>query len=429
VNLLEGVVRARASMTLGLVTSVLLLCLSVLGEATGSQQTVEGISTQDLHEAILEGLKYHESLIRGLSVVEHSDVFELPCAWEDAVKEVVDDFEFAPPQGMHPAEVRRVEVDLASFDGARRRHLTSWRPERGGSARSPDVEVSSTYDGEVSMYLDMTSSHLARREGLTHSAFGEIVEGDPFFHGLGSLYSSVISRWYQYAPGYTLSGAAEKCGFEVISTDEMVGGRRCYLVEIKGSDELHELARRVWLDPERGFCPVRHVRFNAYTGQIQQVLFGVELREIGEGQWFPVEAKFLLYNGGDAPPVFNHYTTSEVQVGVDFEDGHFQIEFPLGTRVFDRRLGVNYYTGTDSNEMQRVAREAVVWADELWQQGPTEANLGVRDRMEERLERYEREGKIPESGSSRRRGLWPFAIAAGCCVGVVVLVRVLRRTR
>jgi len=125
-------------------------------------------------------------------------------------------------------------------------------------------------------------------------------------------------------------------------------GHECYFVQAVKPDGAKA---EIWMDPTIAWR-ARRVRYWGPDGTIWHEASG-EFKDCGNGVWYPVEGVFKLY--GNDPNSGERVVSNErklkveqVKLNADLTDQDFDIEFPLGTRLYyDHDREVGYIAGTE----------------------------------------------------------------------------------
>ena len=186
---------------------------------------------------------------------------------------------------------------------------------------------------------DGTEGRAYTRSAPNLSGHG-IISGQP--NGNLRIQSGMPSQFTYHmwqAEEGTLADVFQK-GAELVSTSEMIDGRRCALVLVSDHFGAKGVTERYWLDMERGFSLVRFERRD-YPGKVVWVLSDIVLKEVAPNLWYPVEGINYEPRTGRA----FKYHADTVMVNQGLPDSDFTLEFPPGTGVTDERNMTKYRTG------------------------------------------------------------------------------------
>jgi hypothetical protein len=122
----------------------------------------------------------------------------------------------------------------------------------------------------------------------------------------------------------------------------------CYFVQVA---QLDGAKAEVWIDPKIGWR-ARRVRYWGPDSTIWHET-SAEFKDCGNGTWYPVEGIFRLY--GNDPNSGQRVVSDErklkveqVKVNADLTIKDFEIQYPLGTRVYLYDTGESYIAGVTS---------------------------------------------------------------------------------
>jgi len=102
-----------------------------------------------------------------------------------------------------------------------------------------------------------------------------------------------------------------------------------------------QVIMRVYFSVDHGFTPVRFEYINGYGTPKEQVTrFDVNsLEQVANGLWFPSGGTI---SSSDKERINTFQATGKILVNQDLKDEDFDIEFPRGTKVYDRRQDKEY---------------------------------------------------------------------------------------
>lgn len=148
-----------------------------------------------------------------------------------------------------------------------------------------------------------------------------------------------------------------KPGLSVLPGQEKVGKRWCHVVEIRS------IGYRIWIDPERGFAPLRWCLYRVKRGKDgfslsldeirhEVVIDGPDLVEIAPNIWLPVRGRERVVDsfGNETLWIMRVERDAEgrydLRVNCNLADSVFRFQFPLGTRVVDIMSKREYVVGS-----------------------------------------------------------------------------------
>jgi hypothetical protein len=93
---------------------------------------------------------------------------------------------------------------------------------------------------------------------------------------------------------------------------------------------------RYFLDPERGFMPIRDDKINPATGKRYTFALVTNFRSCGDGRWFPERSlTFTLGNGPDGPPYrdVREIKLKSLDLDIELDESEFALTIPNGYTV------------------------------------------------------------------------------------------------
>jgi hypothetical protein len=172
--------------------------------------------------------------------------------------------------------------------------------------------------------------------------------------------------------------------------------------------------RNLYLDPRRGFLPVRFLATGARDNKVYQQAETLEMRGCSGGRWYPVRSVVFDPEG---PPPFRVevYDTLEFDVDQAPADAEFHVDIPAKTQVNTtglERKGPWYYMTTSA---ERVHGKDL---PQVFQR--------IVDSGEKRMAEREGSAGQPPTASTPSRGRLTFLVACAMvilamAVGLVVL--------
>jgi len=121
----------------------------------------------------------------------------------------------------------------------------------------------------------------------------------------------------------------------------LISGSELFPVELALEKESKDLTWRLFLDPSVGWLPRRVERL--VNGIVQKAYENSDFREVAPGVWFPFK---LVYRGapsGDDELTRCTFTVESMKLlESQLTNSEFELQFPNGTLVHDRVLGMAY---------------------------------------------------------------------------------------
>jgi hypothetical protein len=116
------------------------------------------------------------------------------------------------------------------------------------------------------------------------------------------------------------------------------------------ADILYETTDKTWMrvyfSVDHNYTPVRYEYIKGLTGdEVSLVVEVHSLKKVGQYLWFPSEG--VIYDTYDPNEADLYKATSNIIVNQGLEDSVFDIEFPLGTTVYDEIRGIKYTVPAD----------------------------------------------------------------------------------
>jgi hypothetical protein len=120
---------------------------------------------------------------------------------------------------------------------------------------------------------------------------------------------------------------------------ETVAGKLCHVIEITKGDILLD---KIWVAHECGMLPLKYER------NVNDRINGIEVEQVAEsnGIWYPVKA-YRVQDTERTGRVKYELIVHSFVPNVKVDDNTFRFDFPNGTRVDDKVLGVNYVAGVE----------------------------------------------------------------------------------
>jgi hypothetical protein len=146
-------------------------------------------------------------------------------------------------------------------------------------------------------------------------------------------------------PKESLSTTLENAESVKVVGTEKLNDSLCYVLDVRRKDD--SFKHRVWIDPAKGFG-VRKIKQERDSKlAIRTITILVKtFKKYGSGIFFPEEATYECHNfpeGSEPVLVFKKtLVTKEFKPNINPSDDFFKIEFPPGTHIYDRILGIEY---------------------------------------------------------------------------------------
>lgn len=251
--------------------------------------------------------------------------------------------------------------------------------------------------------------------------------------------------------------------FHVKEAMEQVNGRLCYVIEID-SVEIDPSSKvpwdaKVWIDPERGFRPVRIEKYlggvegdNKYK-VLRQRTDVLEMRQV-DGIWFPIKGQRAWFTISEVTPPagmsrkeFDDLSDQERRrvgtyelkkspttrlVTVDFdtirinqgiEEQEFRVQFPLGCSVYDEFLQSGYVVGrSESIDILERGSENDLIKTDIPETGAGRSSSEIAVLNEQQQDAVP--DKEEDDSPGIMRGLWRFD-SKGALISMIVLVLII----
>lgn len=217
-------------------------------------------------------------------------------------------------------EKKREKVSLSTKDDLFRTKRQYFENRREGEALVWDHEWSA--DGKTVYHLD------------TPSMFGTVETKLPGAAAIkqnwGTPYLLACWRLPLREPGHRIGGAnligelQEHIYIKLLPELELFEGRKTVVLDIPQSG-------RLYLGPKIGFAVVGFVSKERGLHRVNS-----RFREVLPGFWLPMHSEWQSDHGSTIEEAIIEITDLQVNRGLTAED--FRIQFPPGTRIFDRNL-------------------------------------------------------------------------------------------
>jgi hypothetical protein len=224
--------------------------------------------------------------------------------------------------------VKELEEDFADhgtrtllFSGVKMRESrshTGWTGSALARMRMTDV-FDGTREYSMSLYPSKQLGWItARQKNDNH----QNMNVKPIFHRLRPLEPTASPFKFQQ--------------WTILPDREKVDDRECLVVEEgKTKDDPHY--RKYWLDVERDWAIVReHLYFNERLSAELDVSF----RHDATHGWLPSEWQRTTHF---SPRETTKVEVKDYRIGGEIDEAHFKLDFPVGTRVYDHTLKVQYF--------------------------------------------------------------------------------------
>jgi len=142
----------------------------------------------------------------------------------------------------------------------------------------------------------------------------------------------------------TLRYALSSSAASVRPNLEQVAGQLCHVIEIIFKSEgIREY--KVWFAHDKGFLPLRYKHYNKGRLVEEFEVEQIALAETDTGSiWYPVKAQRTQDTKSFGTTKYE-LTTHAFVPNVKVDKETFRVDFPNGTRVLDKVLGLTYVTG------------------------------------------------------------------------------------
>ena len=244
------------------------------------------------------------------------------------------------------------------------------------------TNIATTFDGERMYFWRHDLDHIAA--GLPSRGAVRSLDGSAF---KDVVTPNVLMGFFAHEKGRLSCGEAisQAKSYSLNREMQTIDGHACYVVEALGVEYDPEVPTmgwdvKVWIDPQRGFRPLKIEKYHAIEGQnrwvaLNQRVDNIVLREI-DGTWFPVEgiSRFFRVKNLDPPPgmslnefdalspeertrigVFEIVSSplariiqvdpASVKINSGIPQESFVVKFPVGCRVYDEFAQTGYVVG------------------------------------------------------------------------------------
>ena len=231
--------------------------------------------------------------------------------------------------------------------------------------------------------------------------------------------------------GATLS----KCTIDQFERREWEG-RECYFVE---ATQRNGAKVRVWIDPNAGWR-ARHLELYWTDGSILYEASAV-FEEHSPGVWLPKSGEAKLYGvdpstGERVVSNVRKLTVTEMSVNEELRREDFEVEFPVGTAVYDHVVGIGYVVGTSSIDgvEEQVIQDIVETArGQGWSQPAGGEGASADAPADSRPAGRDQDGPSEAHQPAKTVGYltsafpWALVVAIGACLVTYLWIRRRRR--
>ena len=139
----------------------------------------------------------------------------------------------------------------------------------------------------------------------------------------------------------------------VRSNLEMIAGQSCHVVEIELPEKKTGPARYkdiFWLAHDKGMCLMKYQAWDNNRQDTYKLESEIEIQELavvpidGADIWYPIKACGTSWDD-QIGTIRKELTVLEFIPNIKVDKDTFQIDFPIGTEVVDRVLGLSYVVG------------------------------------------------------------------------------------
>jgi len=184
-----------------------------------------------------------------------------------------------------------------------------------------------------------------------------------------------------------------RCRVVVRTHLEYVAGETCHVVEIiddsKFRGKPRELKLVYWVAHDKGMCPMKYQMLENGELEKEITIEKIAVADMdGNSVWYPQKA-YRTISHDEIGTIRNELTVTDFVPNVDVDDDTFRFDFPHGTHVTDRVLGLSYIAGgaspdgtvspvrdISSAEKTQAAKEAIQQTVDVTK-APSEEESGV----------------------------------------------------
>lgn len=385
--------------------AIVWLCL-LTGGVLGGRQA-------DLRDYVLNSIRHNESLFKNFEV-------KFTVRWYDAEgkpNKPPGDRDFVTEERWHYA--REANKIYGAFS-------TDW-------SNNSTTAGKQVFDGARMKYYreDLHNGMISSRRQLPTSAVPDR-----------------FTNWYRNVGDLTMSEFLEAGIIKRISPCD-VNGAQGFMVETvhKGSTEEDPLEQKIYFDAEKGFVPVRVETYHVLVSRDQPTLVAEVqgFERVSDDIYFPKKARLVRYTlEGEqqgSPGRWKVETeirveVSDIRVNTELPKDMFELEYPIGTHIYDETLDLAYRKGVTPKSLammeEVVAAEAGNLSDrgiDIEQVSTGEAPGGNQDRTAPAEDRNRRVGDVPSQawfkGVLGSASFWISVLLAAS--GVICLGTVMKR--
>ncbi len=301
----------------------IVLCLGI--------EFVEGGTSADLRQFVLESIRHNESLVKNFET-------EFTVRWYDP--------DGKPLQGSGKEEF----ITEERWSYARQGNKIYAHFGRDWSDRHSESGTQ-VYDGNRMLMhrADLSSGMIQARKQFPTSAVPDRFTN--LYRNVGDLSMS------EFLEASTIKAVTPCRG----------RGIRGFLVEVvhKDSSPSDPLEQKIYFDADKGFVPAIVETYLLNLSRDQPVLVDevTEFEQVTSEIYFPRKARLVSYwtqqtaDSNEPRLVKDHEVRTEVsrlRVNVDLPEDMFRMNFPQGTRVYDETLDLAYQVGVTGKHLAEI---------------------------------------------------------------------------
>jgi outer membrane lipoprotein-sorting protein len=277
-------------------------------------------------EEIIDGVKFNDSLVE-------SGVGHITCK---------DEFSIEPKTGLSPEEEAKSwrsgsdkEVFFA-FEGEKARCDVKYVLRQVGTGKEVQVKHEESFDGEKTMIF---------KYNIYGRVIQAVIQSKKYF--LTAYDPRIWSMPIIKEPPIPLASLLKKqTGGDIKVTsvsllgNERLGNDTCYKILVvtdKGKIKL-------WINPNKGYRPQK-IEQDEETPMKRRMITLVTLHQYPNNVWFPSKIVHRTYAFDKRSNNYKLSSTKTIvihddfKINVDVPDELFEIQFPKGVKVYDRRIG------------------------------------------------------------------------------------------
>jgi hypothetical protein len=228
-------------------------------------------------------------------------------------------------------DVLALSLDASKFS-LRRRHI-----EQDGTRRLEGFhDPHSTSDGRTSQHYSGTINTEIPGTGSIDDASYPMAATLVTIKPVTLVYRPLIAE----LTGFDLSNCSLK------DRDAIVDGTRCWII-IDAQTKAHSgLSYGLWLDPARGFIPLR---YQSWVHGDNSIRLDIDYREDEEVGSMPTSWEMTHLNLDGDLSTTNTCRVTDAVFNADIPDSEFRVAFPAGTFVTNKITGITYVQEAGSN--------------------------------------------------------------------------------